>query len=160
MFRIDLRPVAILSLALATALTTAFGLNRLDGRGQARADTPAVSVSRAADGHYWAEAEIDGVPMRLLVDTGASLVTLSRGDARRMGLEAPETAFTTHLTTASGSLPAAPVRLKSVTVGGVRVENVLALIVDAEMPAPLLGMSYLGRLDRFEAGPNGLTFSG
>ena len=158
MFRFDLRPAAITSLALATALATAFGLSQLDGA--ARADTPTASVSRAADGHYWAHADIDGAPVRLLVDTGASLVTLSREDARRMGIEVPETAFTTHLTTASGSLPAAPVRLKSVTVGGARVENVLALVVDADMPASLLGMSYLGRLNRFEAGPAGLTFSG
>ena len=59
--------------------------------------------------------------------------------------------------TASGPVGAAPVTLGQVAVAGARVEHVQALVVKDGLPHSLLGMSYLGRLSRFEATPSGLT---
>src|SRR5688572_850523 len=92
--RFDLSSAAVLALAVASALTTAWWMDQAGLRGQAQAATPvyaaatgqSAQVLRAADGHYWAEAVIDGQAVRLMVDTGASLVVLTRADAARLGL--------------------------------------------------------------------------
>ncbi|NCQ22977.1 MAG: TIGR02281 family clan AA aspartic protease, partial [Roseovarius sp.] len=44
-----------------------------------------IELPRAPDGHYYLTAEINGVPLRLVVDTGASQVVLSQSDAARAG---------------------------------------------------------------------------
>ena len=155
------RPALILSAATATAILCALGLRWIDGTSVAMAavhETPAVT--RAADGHYWAEALVEGRPMRMLVDTGASVVTIDRDHAEKIGVRVAPRDFTQSVKTASGSIKGAPVVLSSLMVGGVRIDDVEALIVDADLPAPLLGMSYLGRLSGFEAGQDGLRFKG
>ena len=161
MIRIDPRSAVVFAAALATSLACAGALRWMDGAGEAQAAiaTP-PSVVRSADGHYWAEAVVDGRSMRMLVDTGASVVTLSRADAEKAGVSVAAGDFTRTLNTAAGPVKAAPVVLPSLAVAGVRLTSVEALVVDADMPASLLGMSYLGRLSGFEARPEGLTFKG
>ena len=166
--RFDLSSAAVLALAVASALTTAWWMDQSGLRGQAQAATPVYApatgspaqVLRAADGHYWAEARIDGRPVRLMVDTGASRIVLTRADAAALGLDPAAEAFTTDLATAAGPVRAAPVRLKSVAVAGARVDHVDALVVEHGLPHSLLGMSYLGRLSAFTATPTRLTLVG
>lgn len=176
MIRFDFQTVAVMVMATASSLSVAFWLNHADARGQARAETavmvPAVSapnhvahsahggaaqVLKAADGHYWAEAEIDGKAVRVLVDTGASVVALTRDDALRLGLHLTSDDFTRTVQTASGPARAAAVELKSVAIAGAEVRQVQALVVEDGLSQSLLGMSYLGRLSGFEATPAGLT---
>tara|TARA_R110002124_G_scaffold11687_8_gene55884 strand:+ start:396 stop:911 length:516 start_codon:yes stop_codon:yes gene_type:complete len=168
MVRFDFSSAAVVGLAVASSLSAAFWLNHLGHNGEARAApayvAPAASASgdtaqvvRAADGHYWAQANIDGHAIRVLVDTGASVVALTREDALRLGLRLKPSDFTTTVTTASGPARAAAVELDSVSVAGARVEKVAALVVESGLPSSLLGMSYLGRLSGFQATPAALT---
>jgi aspartyl protease family protein len=53
--------------------------------------------------------------------------------------------------TAGGQIRAASVRLASITVAGARLENIDALVIEKGLDTSLLGMTYLGRLSRFEA---------
>lgn len=64
-------------------------------------------VVRAADGHYWVEAVIDGRAVRVLADTGASVVALMREDALRLGPKLSSEDFRSTVVTASGPAPAA-----------------------------------------------------
>jgi aspartyl protease family protein len=168
MIRFDVSSAFVMTLAVASALTTAVWLNRLGDRGEAQAAAmPAPMIATAhgstaqiiksADGHFWAEAEIDGRAVRVMVDTGASVVALTRADAARLGFRLTEQDFTGSVQTASGAVGAAPIELASVAVAGARVDGVQALVVQDGLPHSLLGMSYLGRLSRFEATPTGLT---
>lgn len=162
--RFDLSSLGVLSLAVASSLSVLWWMDAGGLRGTAHAAEVAApaagEVRRAADGHYWAEARIDGRPVRLMVDTGATRVVLTRADAERLGLDVPGHAFSTTMTTAAGPVRAAPVRLKTVAVAGARVEQVEALVVEAGLPHSLLGMSYLGRLSAFTATPTQLTLVG
>ena len=164
--RIDFQSVAVLITALAASFCTAALMSRFDGAGAAEAAVrtaplaaagEAGQVRRAADGHYWAEARIEGRAVRVLVDTGASLVALTRADAAQLGVDPAPEAFTGHVQTASGLVRAAPVRLASIAVAGTVVRDVDALVVENGLAYSLLGMSYLGRLSGFEASPAGLT---
>ncbi|KQP48155.1 hypothetical protein ASF31_02095 [Brevundimonas sp. Leaf280] len=168
MVRIDTQSVVVLGFALMASFGTALTIRHLEGDGMAQAATPVVEaavgasgthaqVVKGADGHYWAEASIDGKAVRVLVDTGASVVALTRADALRLGVDPEPEAFTGKVQTASGVVRAAPVQLKTISVAGARVDRVEALVVEQGLEYSLLGMSYLGRLSAFSATPTGLT---
>lgn len=118
-----------------------------------RIDVPAgaASIAKAADGHYWAEADVDGHEVKFLVDTGASAVALTADDARRLGIDPNTLTYNYQVTTANGQARAAQVHLASIAVGQARVDNVDAYVLDHGLETSLLGMSYLGRLHSFEA---------
>lgn len=111
----------------------------------------AASVAKASDGHYWAQAEVNGRAVRFLVDTGATAVALTAEDAQRLGFDPKTLDYGYQVTTASGQARAAEIKLATVSVAGARVDNVDALVIEKGLPASLLGMTYLGRLSRFEA---------
>lgn len=166
--RFDLSSLGIVTAAVASALTTVWWMDQAGLRGQAQAATYPVHASLLAhgaparvlkglDGHYWADALIEGRAVRVMVDTGASVVALTRNDAARLGLKLTSEDFSSTLITASGPVRAAPVELQAVAVAGARVERVQALVVERGLPHSLLGMSYLGRLSAFTATPASLT---
>lgn len=169
--RLDFQSVAVMTMATASSLSVAFWLAHAEpGAREVRAETVrvlpepkiatrggAAQVMRAPDGHYWAEAEIDGRAVRVLVDTGASVVALTRQDALRLGLRLEPGDFTRTVQTAAGPARAAPVILETVSVAGANVEAVDALVVESGLSHSLLGMSYLGRLSGFEATQAALT---
>jgi len=161
--RFDLQSAVVMGMATLSSLSVAWVLSHQSPRA-AEAATPRTLVSsqpaqiaKSADGHFWAEADIDGRAIRVLVDTGASVVALTRNDAMRLGLALTPADFTATVETASGPVRAAPIVLDHVAVAGARVEKVKALVVETGLPHSLLGMSYLGRLSAFEARPTGLT---
>jgi aspartyl protease family protein len=116
----------------------------------------AASIVKSPDGHYWAEATVNGQRVRLLVDTGATAVALTIPDAQRLGIEPKNLAYDAAVMTASGKARAARVQLASISVGNARVDNVDALVIEQGLDSSLLGMSYLGRLSRFEATPQAI----
>jgi aspartyl protease family protein len=130
----------------------------------ANADTSNASAATSGDaqvvkgegGHFWAEAEVDGHWVHCLIDTGASMVSLTPLDAQRLGVDLSSLSYDIPLNTANGQAHAARVRLDHVTVAGARIDGVDAVVVPQGLTTSLLGMSYLGRLSRFEATPDSL----
>jgi aspartyl protease family protein len=110
-----------------------------------------LRIRKAADGHYWAEGEVNGEPVTFLVDTGATAVALTPADAERLGFQVKDLKYGHRVVTAGGQARAAAVTLSSVSVGGARLEDVGALVIEKGLETSLLGMTYLGRLSRFEA---------
>ena len=114
-------------------------------------DASAASVAKSGDGHFWAEGQVNGSRVHFLVDTGATAVALTLDDATRLGIQPSTLNYAYQVTTASGEARAAAVKLASVSVAGAEVDNVEALVIEKGLPTSLLGMTYLGRLSRFEA---------
>jgi aspartyl protease family protein len=110
----------------------------------------AVEIRAGEGRHFVLEAEVDGTPLRFLVDTGASDVVLSPADARRLAIDIEALKFTRVYRTANGTVIGAPVRLGRIAVGPIVVENVRASDNGAEMTRSLLDMSFLQRLRGFE----------
>lgn len=136
------------------------------------ADRPSPSGSPAAGdgtlvlnadlrGHYVAHAQIEGLRVRVLVDTGASFVALSYEDAQKAGIKVEARDFTLRMSTANGLAAAAPVRLREVRLGDIVVRDVQAIVCPkGALGTSLLGMSFLKRLGKFEVSQGRLTLRG
>ena len=140
----QVRSLAIVTLAALAALGAAGGVLAFDrSRG-----APDAVLPQAADGHYWAMGRSEAGAVRLLVDTGATRVSLTRADAEQLGVVLNDLDFSETVTTPAGPTRAARVTLDWLAIGPARLEGVEALVFEDGLGASLLGMSYLGRLDR------------
>ena len=102
-----------------------------------------VTIPRDALLQYRTVASINGRRVAVMVDTGANIVAMSTAHASSVGLKYEE-GIPTQVETAGGVASAWFVKLDSVDVGGIRVENVEASVIDGSYPTTiLLGMSYL-----------------
>jgi len=108
-------------------------------------------IKKASDGHFWADAQVNRRKVRFLVDTGATAVALSPEDARRLGFPPGRLDYGHTVMTAGGEARAARITLESIDVDGVKVENVEAFVIEKGLDTSLLGMTYLGRLEKFQA---------
>ena len=123
---------------------------------------PAV-LAVAADyrGHYLVHPTIDGYRIRMMVDTGASLVALTAEDARALGIRAGEGAGRTLLNTANGSVAATRTVLREIRLGEIVLRNVDAVVMPpGALSMSLLGDSFLGRLRGYEVQTGRLVLRG
>jgi len=106
-----------------------------------------VTVISYARGHFTTVGVVNGVSLRFLVDTGATSVVLSSADARRAGVN--YLGGTRVLTqTANGIVPVYSVKLDSLRIGDITVNNVDASVIEGDkLPIALLGMSFLNRME-------------
>jgi aspartyl protease family protein len=147
------RGITVLSVERDQATVELDGKKRVLQRGQhyRGAETPTSSRARAtlaADtrGHFYAEGIVNGLPVRFIVDTGASLISLPQAEADRLGIHwrAGKLGATR---TANGVAPVYLVKLDLVKIGDIEVRNVDALVHEgASLDQALLGMSFLNRV--------------
>jgi aspartyl protease family protein len=109
-----------------------------------------------AQGHVYIDALVNGVPVHFLVDTGATLVSLTLNDARAAGIDPSTLAFTVRTSTANGPSAGARVTLQDVQIGQMPVYDVSAL-VHRNLGISLLGQSFLTRLRSYNMQNGQLT---
>jgi aspartyl protease family protein len=117
-----------------------------------------VLIRRSPDEHFVTRGQINGADALFLVDTGASVVMLTPTDAERAGIDLKTLTFTVPVQSANGTLYAAPVRVRSISVGLLKVEDVEALVArPGSLNENLLGMSFLRRLASYNFSGEFLT---
>ena len=110
-----------------------------------------VELKAGSNGHFLAEAEINGREISVMVDTGATLVALTYEDAERAGIYLKSTDFTHAVSTANGIARVAPVTIGRISIGDITVRNVEAAVCErGKLTTTLLGMSFLSKLDRVD----------
>ena len=133
------------------AATTAERWATAPAETEAQAGIRSLSIARDARGHFETEGRIDGQRIAFMVDTGASVVALNESSAARFGLHPARGEYKATVTTANGTVKAAPTRLAMVDVGGLVVRDVDAMVLpDDALSENLLGLSFLSKLKRFE----------
>ncbi len=124
----------------------------VDARSETRSPAPlptgaTAEIKRDADGHFRAEVLLNGQPVRMMVDSGASFIVIDEALAQRLGVAPLPTAYTGTAMTGNGEAQFAPIRLASVRVGHVERRDVPAGVMrGVELPTPMLGQSFLGTL--------------
>ena len=94
----------------------------------------------------------------MLVDTGASLVTLTPADARAAGINPASMAFNGRVQTANGTARIAPVTLREIRIGQLSIYDEHAGVLE-NLNVSLLGISFLARLQGYEMRDGKLTIS-
>jgi aspartyl protease family protein len=110
----------------------------------------AMVFARSADGQFHIDADVNGAPVRFLVDTGASSVVLTLDDAARLGFSRRNLSFTQEFQTANGLTRGAPVTLREIRIGSIRFSDVPASVNEGDLDHSLLGMHLLERLSSIE----------
>lgn len=118
-----------------------------------------VRIRQRGDGHFAARAEVNAAAiLTMMIDTGASTVVLKATDAERVGIDTGALAFSIPVQTANGPTYAAATRLRSISIGGIEVRDVDALVAKpGSLNESLLGMSFLRRLRSYEISGEFLT---
>ncbi len=110
-----------------------------------------VEIVRGRGGDFRVQAQINGVRVPMVLDTGASAVVLTQEAAKAVGLPVEVLVYNVTVDTANGRTRAAAVTLDRVSVGDVVERAVPALIAQpGQLRTSLLGMSFLNRLESFE----------
>ena len=108
-------------------------------------------IHKGVSGHFEADVTIDGTPLRMLVDTGASSVVLSYEDAMRLGINPDNLVFSIDVSTANGRALAAPVTLREVAIGPITRGTIRGMVTEqGRLEQSLLGMSFLETLGSIE----------
>ncbi len=106
---------------------------------------------RNAGGQFDFNSSMNGIYVNVLVDTGASSVTINRSTARRIGIRVNDSDFNNFANTANGRTSYARASIKEIRINGVLVRNVSAAVLkDTSLDHALLGMSFLNKLKKFE----------
>jgi aspartyl protease family protein len=109
-------------------------------------------------GHFTLTADVNGAPIRAVVDTGASLVALTLQDAQAAGISRNELVFNQVTRTANGPTRFAAITLGEIRIGQIAIDNVPAAVIE-NLDQSLLGMSFLRRLKSFEMRDGALTIN-
>ena len=114
------------------------------GGGGGGANGSRIVLPASSGGHFMTAGAINGRSVNFMVDTGATLVSISAADALRIGLDYKKSS-PVQINTANGVGRAFRVRLNTVRVGDVVVYDVDALVSEQPMPYVLLGNSFINR---------------
>ncbi|MBF0621071.1 MAG: TIGR02281 family clan AA aspartic protease [Magnetococcales bacterium] len=109
-----------------------------------------IRINQTRDGHFHIRAQVNGVDVRFLADTGATSVTLSLATAKKVGVDINALRFTKRYRTANGTISGAPIMLDEVRIGPLVVYNVAASVNPNDMGSALLGMSFFNRLGGYQ----------
>jgi aspartyl protease family protein len=113
----------------------------------ARADRQNVTLSADTRGHFVTTGSINGGSVRFLVDTGATFVVLPSSEARRLGINYLR-GERGQMQTANGVAVAYRVKLDTVRIGDIEINNVDAVVGEnGAAGLTLLGMSFLNRME-------------
>ncbi|HYM72603.1 MAG TPA: TIGR02281 family clan AA aspartic protease [Stellaceae bacterium] len=122
------------------------------------ATSNSLTMRAGRDGHVYADAFVNGAPLRMVVDTGATDVVLTVRDAAAAGYSAGSLSFTGRSATANGETRFAPITLREIRIGQLEIDNVRAAVVE-HLEVSLLGQSFLRRLDSYEMRDGALTLN-
>jgi len=126
-------------------LTTGQG-TRMGSIATSAAAAGRTTLTADVRGHFVTTGTVNGQTVRFLVDTGASVILLSASEARRLGINYLS-ALRTGVQTANGRTTVYRVKLDTVKIGDIVMNNVDAAVTDNELPVMLLGMSFLNRTE-------------
>ena len=109
-----------------------------------------LTLDANRQGHFKAQARVNGSSMAFMVDTGASLVVLRASAAGEAGIHPMPADYTATVSTANGKIKAAPTKLERIEIGNITVYDVPALVLpDRVLAENLLGVSFLSRLKSY-----------
>lgn len=105
-----------------------------------------VRIRMARDGHFWAQASINGVERRMLVDSGATITALSQATADLASIEHGVGLLPVIMRTANGTVQAETGTIEWLGLGSIEARNLNVVVSPALGNVDVLGMNFLSQL--------------
>ncbi|MCG2634345.1 MAG: TIGR02281 family clan AA aspartic protease [Gammaproteobacteria bacterium] len=129
------------------------GLSETIGGSYAKPEKPAVRIWPDAQGMYLVDGKINQSSVHFLVDTGATDIAMSAIQAQQLGIDYLKEGVPVGVHTASATERGYRLTLDLVSLGQVEARRVSAIVFEGGYPVvPLLGMSFLSRVEMFREG--------
>lgn len=105
-----------------------------------------VRIRMAPDGHFWANVTINGVPRRMLIDSGATVTAISEETATEADVDRGSDLVPVVLQTANGVASARTGSIDRLRVGNIDARNLKVVVSPALGGMNVLGMNFLSDL--------------
>ena len=105
-----------------------------------------VEIDRGSDGHFYADAQVNGHSVRFLIDTGSSAIALTEDDARKAGIAVDRAGYELLGQGASGIVRGKAITLDKLTIDDIGGTEVKAVVVEGASVS-LLGLPFLNEID-------------
>ena len=141
--------MAIEKIMVAATVAAGLGIGSLwpsSHRPPAPSAAKELTLSRSSDGHFYADAEVNGAPVHFLVDTGSSMIALSEDDAKRAGITVEASDFSLLGEGASGLVRGKETTLSKLQLGAIEQRDVKAAVIEGASTS-LLGAEFLDTVD-------------
>lgn len=104
-----------------------------------------VRIRMSPDGHFWANVTMNGIPRRMLIDSGATVTSLSEATAAAASVQSSDTILPVVMRTANGMVPARTGTVKRLRLGAIAADH-LKVVVSPALDIDILGMNFLSQL--------------
>jgi len=105
-----------------------------------------LRIRQSADGHFWVEAKVNTLPVRFLIDSGATTTAMTLRTAEQAGIKISESPFPVVLVTANGSVEAQRGTIQSLQVGPMVAKDLAVVVAEEFGDSNVIGMNFLSKL--------------
>lgn len=120
--------------------------SEVTGEARQKIEGGTLRVAKDPDGHFWVDGQVNGNPMRFLIDSGATITALSEESARSAGLNIDQSGYPMILQTANGPIEARRSSIATLEVGPLRASDLSIVVSPAFGGVNVLGMNFLSQL--------------
>ena len=105
-----------------------------------------LRIRQSPDGHFWVDAKVNALPVRFLIDSGATTTAMTLRTAQNAGIDISESPFPVLLTTANGSVEAQRGTIQSLQIGPMVAQNLPVVVAEEFGDSNVIGMNFLSKL--------------
>lgn len=107
----------------------------------------AMRIEIADDGHFWADAQVNGRAVRFMIDSGATTTAMSRASAAAAGVSVSDSGFPVSIDTANGTVAARRARIDRLQIGSIQASDLAIVVAEEFGDTDVLGMNFLSQLE-------------
>jgi aspartyl protease family protein len=116
-----------------------------------------ITIRRQDDGHYWLQVDVNGKPVRFMIDSGATTTAVNGNTARETGIEVDTDGYPVFLNTANGSIAAQRGIIQSLKIGTHEIGQHNVVVSESFGDTNVLGMNFLDSMQSWKVEANVMT---
>ena len=116
-----------------------------------------ITIRRQDDGHYWLQVDVNGKPVRFMIDSGATTTAVNANTARETGIQVDTDGYPVFLNTANGSVAAQRGIIQSLKIGTHEIGQHNVVVSESFGDTNVLGMNFLDSMQSWKVEANVMT---
>ena len=116
-----------------------------------------ISIRRQDDGHYWLQLDVNGKPVRFMIDSGATTTAVNANTARETGIQVDTNGYPVFLSTANGRVTAQRGVILSLKIGSQEIGQHNVVVSESFGDTNVLGMNFLDSMQGWKVEGNVMT---